>query len=776
MTIQIIRFILLLMLIIGAVVPVSSQTKVSADDIDWPTFLSQHDMLWDKITADYYAGAIQGNGLLGTNFYKSDSAYRFHIGRVDVTENRGRLSDEEYPGRVPDLYDNARLPIGYFLLTPVGNTISEQMRLSLYDAINTGTIATDKGTIDFKTYVHANHDYIVFETESANEEVDYTWTWNPQLAISPRTNASVSRPDNYQDYISRPNPEVVLRTDGDYHLSIQELVSRLTYVVAWREVKEGTKRRIIITVSQEESTAGAIAAAKKTIADCLATSTVESEASHKEWWHNYYPSSFVSFANSKMESFYWAQIYKFACASRKDKFVVDLQGPWPTDKTPWPAIWMNLNIQLTYSWMYTANRSDLSEPLWKALHDNIENLKNNVHEPAWRNEAIAIGRSTSYDFKRILDPNLASLNQYEVGNLTWTLFYYWQYCVYNNKTDILKEGFFDLLKRSIAYYFFIRETGTDGKYHLPVTASPEYKPAADCNYDLALLRWGLQTLLDINEEYKLNDAKQADWQDFLDKLVDYPVDATRGYMIGKDVNLLTSHRHYSHLLMIHPLYTINWDQPENRSLISQSIAHWQSLTRALQGYSFTGSSSMYSSMGDGERAVMQLQRLLDVYIRPNTLYRESGPVIETPLAAVASLHDLYLQSWGDKIRIFHAVPAEWGEASFINLRTEGAFLISASRVGGKTVFIQVESEAGKLCRLQTGMDLTTMELRTPAGATVAYEVVNPSTGLIEFDTTKGAVYHLVDSSVPVSYPHAIKHAPHEANPYGVREAANAIEE
>ena len=59
--------------------------------------LSGYDLTWDRLTADpvyppgvkhnhahrndgYYDGAIMGNGLLGTNFYKlEDNAYRLNV-------------------------------------------------------------------------------------------------------------------------------------------------------------------------------------------------------------------------------------------------------------------------------------------------------------------------------------------------------------------------------------------------------------------------------------------------------------------------------------------------------------------------------------------------------------------------------------------------------------------------------------------------------------------------------------------------------------------------
>lgn len=220
--------------------------------------------------------------------------------------------------------------------------------------------------------------------------------------------------------------------------------------------------------------------------------------------------------------------------------------------------------------------------------------------------------------------------------------------------------------------------------------------------------------------------------------------------------------------MIYPFYEINWEQPENRELIAKSIAHWQSMPRLLQGYSFTGSSSMYSMMGDSEMAVGQLHTLLDRYVQPNTLYREGAPVIETPLAGATSLQELYLQSWGGKIRIFPAVPDSWPQASFIDFRAPGAFLVSASRDGGRTVFIQIVSEKGGECLLQTGMNTDNLLAQKIGGGTVDFSVVDNQTGLIRLRTSAGDVIRLTAANAVATPPQPIQHPTAEHNQYGVR--------
>lgn len=669
-----------------------STKEITTDTVRWSDFLGQHDMVWNMIPSNYYAGAILGNGLLGANIYraKDPNTYRWDIGRVDVTEGRK-------DGDV--LFDKARLPIGHFSLTTKGSVESETMHLSLWDATAKGKLTTTEGSIGFTTYVHALDNIICVDMETeGNESVD-NWKWNPEEAISPRSKFEYARPGMPADY--GPNPDLKMSEKDGLHLAIQNLIGGMTYVVGWTTQQHKNKESIWITVAYEQGEENAIAAAKEALSAFQKKNAAKAYTEHKDWWHGFYPMSYATFGDKRADSFYWIQEYKLASITRPDKYIIDLQGPW-TNATPWPAIWWNLNIQLTYSPLFTANRLEFSEPLWRALNEHKENLINNVVQEEWRVDAAGIGRSSSYDLKSPMRPDLVEQNQYEVGNLTWILFYYYQYCMYKGDDVELITRFYPLLKRSIAYYEHILYKGEDDLWHLPITASPEYAPAADCNYDLALLKWGVQTLLDINEKHSLNDSKASTWLNIDKNLTSYPADED-GFLIGKDVKLTYSHRHYSHLMMIYPLQLISWDDTENQSIITRSINHWLGLKGALQGYTFTGAASMYALQGEGDQAFDNLNQLFEKYIQPNTLYRESGPVIETPFSAVTSLQELYLQSSASHIRVFPAVPSAWGKASFINWRAFGGILVSAMRESYATQFIQLEATASQSFQLHTDL-------------------------------------------------------------------------
>jgi alpha-L-fucosidase 2 len=270
---------------------------------------------------------------------------------------------------------------------------------------------------------------------------------------------------------------------------------------------------------------------------------------------------------------------------------------------------------------------------------------------------------------------------HEICNLPWALHNYWLQYRYSMDNEKLRR-LFPTLKRSINYYHHFLKEGPDGKLHISNGWSPEYPGQSrvnpDTNIDLALLRWGCQTLLDSAAKLKIDDPLIPRWKDTLARLAPYPQDEN-GLKVSASTPFARSHRHYSHLLMIYPLYIMTPEQPENRELVIRSLKHWMGMPKELLGYSYTGAASISALLCEGDEAARYLNKLLNTLIPPNTLYVESGPVIETPLSAAASLNDMLLSSWGDRIRVFPGVPTSWKDVSFHNLRTQGASLVSATR-------------------------------------------------------------------------------------------------
>lgn len=736
----------------------------ASKDRETRDFLARHDSHWTEIKSDvdtpgpdrpsgwqgankegYYSGALMGNGLLGTNLYKAETrnTYRINVGRSDVTEQRDGF----------DLYKKGRLPIGYFTLTTAGNVTDEKMDLSIYDAETTGTFTTDKGSIQFSTFVHALENYIVFETSSDGEEKDFKWDFVPFKAVSPRVFGSGAPvPPEYLNAERKSNPDAYRADRGNLHCLVQPLARDTTftdiakyYVVAWKEAGNGASRRIIATVTFRDTEEEAVSEAEATIEEVISSSMKSLRKSHREWWHNFYRNvAFLSFPDPAIEKYYWMQYYKFASTARSGKPILDLQGVWPTWDTPWPGVWMNLNIQLTYSFLTKANMGDFAQPLWDSLLEHWGNLTRNVTDipgqETWT-DAACLGRNCSYDLYNPLSPSLAESNQYEAGNLCWTLFYWYQQCIAYGDDKAMRESLFPLLKSAVNLFFHIRITNPDVTYSLPATASPEYavdNAGPNTNYDLANLRQALTELIEIDGKFGINDPLLPQWKDFLAKLPPFQYSDSTGFKVSETTEFIeTDHRHYSHLFMIYPYHMLDWNNDSERVKAELSIDRWQ----GNQGYSRTGKAAMLASEGLGDKALEQFEVLLKNFLKPNTLYAESGPVIETPLAGVSTLHEFYLQDWGDRLRIFYGCPSVWKDVSFRNMRAAGAFLVAAERKDGKTVGIEIFSEKGNTCRIQTDIPSDRLKV-TCKGKPVDFKLLpcpelKGAGSLIEFETEAG---------------------------------------
>lgn len=275
------------------------------------------------------------------------------------------------------------------------------------------------------------------------------------------------------------------------------------------------------------------------------------------------------------------------------------------------------------------------------------------------------------------------------------------------------------------------EEGEDGKLHIPSGRNWENWIGKDPTGLLALLDWALSTAMVIGEKLDYDKEKLSRWDYLQTNLADYPTgiypNGETGFLLGREFYRLGQgtfhlgeiplpHRHWTHLLMIFPLHTITWDQEDKRDLVKNSVDYWSLIASGLDGnepragYSPCASICLYASIGHTEK----IPELIDIFLHrrsiraPNvwasTMYREHGPVLETPFLFAAALQELLLQSYNGIIKIFPAVPDEWGDAVFHNYRAEGGFLISAKYRNSKTEFINIKSLAGEDFILETNME------------------------------------------------------------------------
>jgi alpha-L-fucosidase 2 len=701
-------------------------TARTSVDVDLRSYLADHDMLYSRVPERYQDTLILGNGVIGAAVYR-ESARRIVmlVSRSDVYS----LSPAAYPHRKP---------IGKFVLETVGDiavTPAEPLRIHIYDGVLTGAIATSAGRIDVTAFVEADNEVIVVKTAATGGE---RAVWRFEGDSNPQPTRSL-RPSPYFLGPFKTPPPIEEDVGGMrlFRIAYQEPGIEGpagTTTVGWRVKSDGPNSLLTATVAYDRNRGiDTRAAALGELRQFDQRGYERVLADHKLVWNGYSAARFVSIPDKKLESFYYIQFYKLRSATRRDGNPIDLQGVWLDPATPWPAMWHNLNSQLTYWIATTGNALDLAQPL-------IDSMVANQHRFAamagTAPNVYALHGTTTHDFIppgpsdstiKLFDdlprdlkenyPAYEAFHRATYANFLWLTHDLW--LVYRHGLDerLLREVIYPFLARGVNLYLGILEEDERGTLHLPLTYSPEYAYARDANYDLATLRWAAKTLVHLAQDVlHIDDPQLPQWQRIAERLVDYPYDAVEGFLIGEGVRLEEAHRHYSHLLMIYPFYDVNADRPGDVEKIERSARHWQHFSRSIRepheklvGYSFTGAASIYAAIGRGDLAYDYLDIFMDSYAagrisRANTLYYEvdgTGTTFEVPLTAAVSVHDMLLQSWGDTIRIFPAIPNKWEDVSFAGLRAQGAFIVSAERRHGALALVRIKSLAGAPCRVRS---------------------------------------------------------------------------
>ena len=558
--------------------------------------------------------------------------------------------------------------------------------------------------------------------------------------------------------------------------------SGYAYAVAWKrdaDAATGTQTITLALLSTADA-ADPLAAAKALIAREV------SETDHRAWWSEYWNRSFLTIPDARLEALYYAEMYKLGCLSRPGKYPITLQGLWTLDggMPPWAGDYhLDMNVEQSYWPIYTANRLELGEPLYRTFSACI---------PRWRAQCkdffgfdgIWAGCAIGPKGERIYGYSGVELWP---GNAAWLAHHYWLHYLYSRDKTFLREQAQPMIRLAFMTYANLLEKGNDGKLHVPLSYSPEYGEGSfdayckDPNCDLALIRFLGNALIKSDEVLAIQDDMAAKARDVLAGLTEYIHSSS--LCISDDTPLKHSHRHFSHLMAIHPLSLLTRDGSDaDKNLIRQSLHEIRVKgTGEWTGWAFPWMSLIASRAGYGNTAWQMLDTYAGSFIMPNTFHINGDPrihgfslfdyepmTLEAGFGAAAATMEMLLQSYDGCIRVFPTIPDQWHDAYFAGLRAEGAFLVTAKLAEGKTRFLAITSEAGEPCRVKNpfGGDAELSD----TGSAAAPRKLSGETFM--FDTNPGASFLLYpEGERPTDEqmkPPQYNRRPEDLNFYGVK--------
>jgi alpha-L-fucosidase 2 len=532
-----------------------------------------------------------------------------------------------------------------------------------------------------------------------------------------------------------PAPE---ETSGPrFHAFTQECAEgfRFAVYVAWKDTRES--RTLAWSIASGREGADPLAIARARVNAALDRGFLRSLAAHKRWWSNFWAQSSVRVPNAVVERQWFLDTYKWGAAARRGHPPITLQAVWTADNgklPPWKGDYHHdLNTQLSYWPAYSGNRLEdglgYLDWLWSTRDTAFEWTRQFFELPGMNVPMTADLRGRQ----------IGGWRQYthSASTSAWLAQHFYLHWRYSRDRAFLRDRAYPYLHDTAVFLeAFTANKGPDGKRTHPLSASPEIndnRPAAwfnhITNYDLALDRFVFEKAAELAGELNLTDDA-ARWRAALAEFPDYSRAADGSLLIAPDFPLPASHRHHSHLMAVHPLGLIDWDQGEDaRRTIRASLAELESKgTAAWCGYSFSWLANLYARARDGARAERALEIFSTAFTVRNSFHvngDQSGKgysrftyrpfTLEGNFAMPAGLQEMLLQSHSGKVVLFPAIPDTWKDVEFRTLRADGAFLISARRTAGRVSRVEVTAERGGTLKIVSPADGTLKEFTFKPG-------------------------------------------------------------
>lgn len=250
---------------------------------------------------------------------------------------------------------------------------------------------------------------------------------------------------------------------------------------------------------------------------------------------------------------------------------------------------------------------------------------------------------------------------------------------------------------------------------------------------LGMLRLCLEAEIDMAKALGVDEDKQKQWQDMLDRLSPFPT----YYRFFKKVYRYTEKGQMWNdtgdvgLQHIYPGGCVGLSSSERDLKIARETFRQKSKYCWFDGNAVSSYYPMAARLGINPKEITKhLKEHNKKHLLPNMLFMHGGGCLENCSIVANTFNEMALQSHQNILRFF----PDWDndiDCEFNNLRAYGAFLVSASIKSGKIGKITVFSECGEKLRFVNPFDKCTV---TANGKAVTF-----TDREVEIETTAGEI-------------------------------------
>jgi alpha-L-fucosidase 2 len=698
----------------------------------------EHDLSFSSFARSWDEGIPLGNGLIGVLVWQKDEHLRMSLDRADLWDLRpmkglhrpefsyrwveGQVRKKEY--KVVQEYFDApyekepaptKIPGGAleFDIKNWGEVAS--VRLSLKEAL---CEVKWKSGSELRTFVHATLPVGWFRLDNVSHEFD------PAL-LAPKYEGEATSSRNSvegDDLVRLGYPQGQIQRSANTITYVQEGWGGFKYEIAvkWERIDDKTVEGAWSISSHYDKTQGATRASS-VIESAFARGYDADLKSHLLWWKEYWSKSAIHIPNALLEKQWYLEQYKFGAAARRGAPPISLQAVWTADNgriPPWKGDFHHdLNTQLSYWPCYSGNHLEEGLGYFDHLEENKANYKRYTRQ-YFGTDGLAVPGVTTLD-----GTEMGGWIQYSLSPTVsaWLAHHYYLHWRYSMDRQFLKERAYPWINDVATHLEQITIKDSSGFRKLPISSSPEINNNdisawfdENTNYDLALMKFTFNAATELARELGLEEEAKH-WEKIGREFSGFALSENLELKFAPSLPYNESHRHFSHIMAIHPLGLIRWEDGDRaQKIIKNSIKLLDEVGPDWwTGYSYAWLANAKARAKDGEGAAKALEIFAKAFCLTNSFHvngdqTKSGYskftyrpfTLEGNFAFASGLQEMLLQSYAGFIEIMPAVPSTWKDVSFQNLRAEGAFLVSARKVNGDLSEIQIVSERGGATELR----------------------------------------------------------------------------
>ena len=514
-------------------VPTATPAESVPFAVDFPAYLSRHDIVYLSPPIGGFEGFPLGNGDLAAMMWSRESALHFQVNKNDTWD--------QPTAEAPMLLRSCgRLSIDFGAPCFEWLYLDDfEARLSLHDAEATYTTRTPFVRIVAKARVQARTNVLI---------VDCDVEWLGDLAATGSTiRISLerwgSRGIQSWYHIVRRGADAGLgqaRAGADANgIWLDESLTGLNFSLACRVV--GTAAQSSTThAHRAELTIAAAPRQRFSVVIAAATSNESADphaaaqrlardadpaplrTAHHTWWADYWRRSFLHIGGTYAENLYWLHLYLMACASqgRYPAVFNAATFTWNHDVRQWitPHHW---NIQQAYWSVCGANRADLLRPY---LDTYSRLLPKAEAHAAMRGYPGAILWSEGHDYAGRMSfwDRRDMVNNFSPASQIGLLF--WNYYLHTGDREFLRTRAYPFIKKAAEFYLQKLQWDPERKEWF-IFPSQAYE--FDSNQvrspltDLAMIRTSFRACLEASRLLGVDEDKRTAWQRVLDQLTPY---------------------------------------------------------------------------------------------------------------------------------------------------------------------------------------------------------------------------------------------------------------